>query len=168
MPTQHPQEDTQPAQIRELVSKYCRLDYEGATLDPKLWPRIQPLVWWKSLPEYTRIDVIARYTVDPDPSLNHNKYTAEVHYRLLGTFDMTTGYAPEPHVSNQDVAFVTSLDNTEWRISSDENTVPHPSRTAMLKWLGEKISTTADEATKARYQSALDQLKAQSASPFAR
>ena len=34
MPTQRPQEDTQPAQIRELVSKYCRLDYDGARLNP--------------------------------------------------------------------------------------------------------------------------------------
>ncbi len=96
MPTQRPQEDTQPAQLRELVSRYCRLDYEGGRLDPKMWPRFQPLVWWTAAQPFTKINVIARYTVDPEPSGDHNKFAVTVHYRLLGTFDPALGYVKEP------------------------------------------------------------------------
>ena len=74
----HPSNDAQPAQMRELVSKYCRLDYEGVSLDPQSWSKIQPLVWWKSSPEYTQIDVVSRYTVDSEPESKNGKYVAEV------------------------------------------------------------------------------------------
>ncbi len=160
--------ETLPPQMRELVSKYCRLDYEGTRLDPQSWSKIQPLVWWRSSPEYTQIDVISRYTVDSEPVSNHGKYIVAVHYRLLGIYDLTTGYVPEPEAATQDVSFTVTSENTEWRIADAENTFPHPSRAAMLKWLNDKISAAPDDAAKARYQDALKQLQAQSASPFAR
>ena len=170
MPTQRTLEDTEPAQIHELVSKYCRLDYEGARLDPKAWPKIEPLVWWKSSPDYKKINVVARYAVDmPVASSNHSKYTVTVHYRLLGTYDLTTGYVTEPPGSNQDVDFLVNEDNTgSTRIADAENTLPHPSRATMLKWLNEQLSTAQDDATKRRYRDAMTQLQAQSASPFAK
>ena len=168
MSMNRPPEDTQPAQIRELVSKYCRLDYEGVRLEQQGWSKFEPLVWWKSNPEYTQINVIARYTVDPEPVSNHGKFTVTVHYKLLGTFDAATGYVREPEVSTQDVDFIVSVDNTNWRISNADNTLPHPSRAAVMKWLTGKIRTAQEVASKARYQDALTQLQAQSASPFAK
>ena len=168
MPTSRPPEDTQPAQVREIVSKYCRLDYEAARLDPQAWPKYQPLVWWKSSPDYTQIDVIARYTVDPEPVLVHGKFRATVHYRLLGIYDLANGYVREPDGATQDVDFTVSSENTEWRIADAENTAPHPSRAAMLKWLNAKIGATEDPAAKTRLQEGLNQLQAQSASPFAK
>ncbi len=157
-----------PPQMRELVSKYCRLDYEGTRLDPQSWSKVEPIVWWKSGPDYTQIDVVSRYTVDSEPEANKGKFVVAVHYRLLGVYDLATGYVPEPEGTTQDVSFLVTNENTEWRIADAENTAPHPSRAAMLKWLNDKISTTQDEAAKARYQSALKQLQAQSASPFAK
>ena len=168
MPTQRPQEDTQPAQMRELVSKYCRLDYEGGRLDPKMWPKFQPLVWWTSAQPFTKVDVIARYTVDPEPLEDHNKFAVTVHYRLLGTFDPGLGYVQEPEGTIQDVYYSLTSQNTEWRISDSDNTLPHPSRTAMLKWLTEQVNTTQDAIMKGRYQNALDHLQQQSGSPFTR
>ncbi len=169
MPNAKSLEDAEPAQIHELVSKYCRLDYEGATLDLQAWPKIQPLVWWKSRPEYSKINVVARYQVDmPVASGTQGKDAVTVHYRLLGTYDLTTGYVAEPPGSNQDVDFLVSSENTDTRIADAENTLPHPSRAAMLKWLNEKLSTAQDDASKKRYQDALKQLEAQSASPFAK
>ena len=47
-----------------------------------------------------------------------------------------------------------------------ENTFPHPSRAAMLKWLNEQIASTQDAAVKDRLQRALTLLQAQPASPF--
>ena len=98
MPTQRPQEDLTGAQVREVVSKYCRLDYEGARLDPQMWPEFQPLVWWHSAPETSKINVIARYTVDADPVENHGKFSVTVHdpvrrersIRPSGTFAKAT------------------------------------------------------------------------------
>ena len=169
VPTTRQLEDTQPTQIHELVSKYCRLDYEGARLDPQAWPKIEPLVSWKSAPDFTKINVVARYKVDvPETSTSHNKIAVSVHYRLLGTFDLATGYITEPPGSNQEVAFLVTNDNDNLRIADAENTLPHPSRAAMLKWLNEKLSTAQDDAVKKRYQDAITQLTAQSASPFAK
>ena len=168
MPTQRPQEDTQPAQLRELVSKYCRLDYEGGRLDPKMWPKFQSLVWWTSPPPFTKVDVIARYNVDPEPSEDHNKFSVTVHYRLLGTFDPGLGYVQEPEGTIQDVYYSVTSQNTEWRISDADNTLPHPSRAAMLKWLTDQVNTAQDATMRSRYQNALDHLQQQSGSPFTR
>jgi len=169
MPANKPQEDTQPAQIRELVSKYCRLDYEGLRLEPgQSWTKFQPLVLWTAAPEYSRVDVVARYAVEPGSGPEHNKSSVTVHYRLLGTFDPSFGYVREPEGTNQDVFFSLSSQNGDWRIADADNTLPHPSRGAMLKWLAQQIATIQDAGIKTRYQIALETLQAQSASPFAK
>lgn len=169
LPTQRPQEDTTGAQVRELVSKYCRMDYEGLRLDPKdSWPKFQPIVWWTSPQDFTKINVIARYTVDPEPVEDHNKFSVMVHYRLLGTFDPGLGYVPEPDGSTQDVYYSVTQQNGDWRIADSDNPLPHPSRAAMLKWLTAQLASAPDDASKARYQDALARLQKQSASPFAK
>jgi hypothetical protein len=164
--TQKPVEDATPSQVRTLVSNYCRLDYEGGRLDPKMWTKFQPLVWWTEAPKYTQIDVVARYVVDSEPESRNNKYVVSAHYRLLGTYDLVNGYVPEPSGTMQNVDFLVSSENTEWRIGDAENTFPHPSRAAMLKWLNEQIATTQDAPTKQRLQRALTEVQAQPASPF--
>jgi hypothetical protein len=168
MPTARSLQDAEPAQVHEIVSNFCRLDYEGVRLDPQLWSKYQPLVWWKTAPGYSQIDVVARYTVDTPPDASHGRYDVTVHYRLLGTYDLATGYVAEPEVTNQDFDFDVTSENSEWRIADAENTFPHLSRAAMLKWLNTQLSTTQDVAAKTRYQNALKQIEAQSASPFAR
>src|ERR1700759_5397274 len=64
--TQNPPEDNPPVEVRSLVSKYCRLDYEGGRINPSAWPKFEPIVWWKEAPKYSEIDVVARYVVDPE------------------------------------------------------------------------------------------------------
>jgi hypothetical protein len=166
--TQKPVEDTAPSEVRTLVSNYCRLDYEGGRLDSKMWSKFQPMVWWTEPPKYTQIDVIARYVVDSEPVSRNNKYIVSVHYRLLGTYDLTNGYVPEPSGSMQNVDFLVSAENTQWRIGDAENTYPHPSRAAMLKWLNDQLATAQDPVVKEHLQSALTQIQAQPASPFAK
>jgi hypothetical protein len=163
---QHPPEDTTPSEVRTIVANYCRLDYEGARLDPKMWSKLQPLVWWPEAPKYTQIDVVARYVVDTEPVARNSKFVVSVHYRLLGVYDVVNGYVPEPAGSMQNVDFLVSPENTEMKIGDAENTFPHPSRASMLKWLNEQLATTQDAATKARLQQALDMVQAQPASPF--
>ena len=168
MPLGHVEQDTKSADVRELVSKYCRLDYEGARLDGQGWAKVQPLVSWRSNPEYAEIDIISRYEVETDPTANHGKYTVAVHYRLLGSYALSTGYAPEAPGAVQTVEYTVTDTNGELQITDSENSLPHPSRTAMLKWLNDKASATQDEPAKKRYQDALRQLQAQPASPFAK
>src|SRR5271157_1786531 len=168
LPLGHLEQDTKSADVRELVSKYCRLDYEGARLDGQGWSKVEPLVSWRSNPEYAEINVIARYTVDPEPASSHGKYTVTVHYRLLGSYDLGIGYERVAANSVQDVEYTVTGTNGEWRISGSDNNLPHTSRAAMLKWLNEKLSASQDEPAKTRYQEALRQLQAQSTSPFAK
>jgi hypothetical protein len=168
MPLPHAEQDTRGADIRELVSKYCRLDYEGARLDGQGWAKIEPLVSWKSSPEYAEINIISRYMIDPEPAESHGKYTVTVHYRLLGSYNLATGYIPEPPNTPQNVQYTVTNTKGDLRISASENSLPHPSRAAMLKWLNEKLNATQDDMAKRRYQDALRQLQAQPASPFSK
>lgn len=168
VPSRSQLEDTTPMQVRGSVAQYCRLDYEGARLDPQQWSKFKPLVWWSSAPKYSEIDVIARYVVDREPVANNDKYTVSVHYRLLGVYDMVNGYVPEPTGSIQNVDFGVSSQNSEWRIADADNNFPHPSRAAMLEWLKAQLAAAQDDAAKQRYQRALTLLQAQPASPFAK
>ena len=161
-------QDTKSIDVRELVSKYCRLDYEGARLDDQGWSKVEPLVSWKKNPEYIEINVIARYTVDAEPTENHGKYSVVVHYRLLGTYDLLGGYVPEPPNSQQTVEYTVTETKGDFRISDLENNLPHPSRAAMLKWLSDKLTVAPDDLAKKRYQDAIRTLQAQPASPFAK
>src|SRR5271169_1006189 len=133
LPLGHVDQDTKTLDVRELVSKYCRLDYEGARLDGQGWPKVQPLVSWRTNPEYTEISVISRYMVDSEPAENHGKYTVTVHYRLLGSYNLDTGYVREAPNSVQAVDYIVTATNGEWRISDSDNSLPHPSRATMLK-----------------------------------
>jgi len=168
VPSKSQLEDTTPSQVREVVANYCRLDYEGARLDPQQWSKFKPLVWWNSAPQYTQIDVIARYIIDREPAANNDKYAVAVHYRLLGVYDMANGYVPEPTGSMQNVDFGVSSRNSEWRIADADNNFPHPSRAAMLNWLKAQLASAQDDASKQRLQRALTLIEAQPASPFAK
>jgi hypothetical protein len=168
LPLNRVEQDTKAEQIRELVSKYCRLDYEGARLDPQSWTKLQPLLWSTTNPDYTQIDVVSHYTVETAPVLTHGKYTITVHYRVLGRFETGIGYTPEAAKSDEDVEYTVTAVNDEWRINDADPNFPHPSRAAMLKWLNDKISTTQDASAKNIYQEALRLLQAQSGSPFAK
>jgi len=168
LPVGRGEQDNKTLDVRELVSKYCRLDYEGARLNDEGWAKVEPLVSWKRNPDYAEINVIARYTVDSEPTESHGKYSVTVHYRLLGTYDLLGGYIPEPPNTQQNVQYTVTDTKGDFRITDMENSLPHPSRAVMLKWLNEKQNATQDEVAKKRYQEALRQLQAQPASPFAK
>jgi len=152
-------------EVRELVAKYCRADYEGARLNAQDWPKLEPLVWWKSNPDFTEIKIISRYTVESEPSQNHGKFNVSVQYRLLGSFDLATGFIREPANAVQQVDYTVSAVNSDWRIADADNPMPHPSRAAAVKWLNAKISTMTDPATKKIYEDALRQLQPPSPPP---
>ncbi len=154
-------------EARELVARYCRMDYAGARLIPSDWPKIQPLVSWQSNPEFPLMMVTSRFDVDPDPIPEHGKYTVIVHYRLIGRYDMAEGFSNDSANTIQDVQFVVSEANGDWRITDADPNYPHPSRAAILQWLNKKLAAAQDPAAKLTYQHAVEALQPQKSPPSA-
>ena len=144
---------------RELVARYCRVDYAGARLYRSEWPKIEPLVSWRSNPEFPLMMVTSRFDLDAEPTLEHGKYLISVHYRLLGKYDMAEGYSNESANKIQDVQFVVAEVNDDLRIIDIEPSYPHPSRAAVLQWLNKKLADDQDLASKTMYQHALQDLQ---------
>jgi hypothetical protein len=160
VPLSHTDPQSNSSTARELVEQYCRRDYAGARLDLADWPKLQPLVSWRSNLEYPLIMVSSRFDVDPEPVPQHGKFLVIVHYRLIGRYDMGQGYSVDSSRSVQDVTFVVSEINGEWRISDIDPNYPHPSRAAVLQWLNTKLSQPApDPASKVIYQHAVQDLQ---------
>ncbi len=167
VPLNHTDPKLEPVTVREIVARYCRLDYAGARLVPSDWPKIQPTVAWPTNPDYSLFMVTARFDVDAELAFEHGKYSVTVHYRSLGKFDLSEGYSEDAGDQIQTVLFTISEVNGDWRITAEEPNYPHPSRAATLQWVNLKLSQTQDQATKPIYQHALDLLQPQKASPAA-
>ena len=167
IPVGHQEVQNKQVAVRDKVSQYCRLDYTGARINAADWSKLQPLVSWPKNPEYPLIDVVSRYEVDPSVSSQKNRLYVTVQYHLLGRFNMGEGYTRDVS-SVEQVQVVAEENNGELKIVDAYPNYPHPSRAAMLKWLQDKQSAATDEHSKLIYQHALDELQAQSASPFAK
>ena len=160
--------ENKPVAARERVSQYCRLDYGGARLNPQDWTRLQPLVAWPKNPEYPLINVVTRYDVEQNVVTAHGRYLVTVHYRLLGRFNLGQGYTTEVAGTIEEVQFSVEDSNGDLKIVDINPNYPRPSRAAMLKWLQENQSKAHEEHEKVVYDNALQQLQAQSGSPFAK
>lgn len=164
----HVDHGIQPADIREQVGKYCRMDYLGGRLTEQDWAKMKPLVSWQSNPDFPLIDVVSRYEVDNNVASEHGKWYVTVHYHVIGRFDMGQGYSTEVAGSVQDAQLVVSDSNGELKVVDANPNYPHPSRAAMLKWLQDKQAAQQDPKTKVIYEQAVKDLSAQSGSPFAK
>ena len=168
VPLDHTDARLEPATVRELVARYCRLDYAGARLNPADWQKLQPVVSWTSNPDYSLFMITARFDVDTDDVPEHGKYVVVVHYRLLGKFDLAEGYSLDSANHVEDVRYTVAEVNGEWRITNVEPGYPHPSKAATLQWVNGKLAAAKDEASKMIYQNALDRLQLQKVSPLAK
>lgn len=149
----------QPAEIRELVGRYCRLDYEGARLNASDWPKLQDLVSWHTNPDYPLVNVISRYVLDPDPQIVKGKYVVTVHYYVMGQYTVGEGYAREAAGSIEDVNYTVGEVNGNWRIVDADPNYPHPSKAVTLKWLNDKLADAKDPATQAVYRNSIKALQ---------
>ena len=165
VPLNHTDPRLETIAARELVARYCRMDYAGARLNPSEWPKLAPLVAWRSDPEFPLMIVTSRFDVDANLALEHGKYTVTVHYRLLGKYDMTEGYSQDSSNTIQNVQFVVSEVNGDWRITGIEPSYPHPSGAAVLQWLNRKLAESPDPASKMTYQHAVEALQPAKSSP---
>lgn len=161
VPLNRNDEKLEPAAVRELVARYCRMDYAGARLSPTDWSKLQPLVAWRTNPDFSLMMVTSRFDVDAEPVPQRGKYLVTVHYRLLAKYDMSEGYSQEPANAVEDAQFVVAEVNGDWRITEAEPNYPHPSRSVLLQWLNKKLDETQDPATRVIYQQAVEQLQSQ-------
>jgi len=168
MPLNHSDPKLEPATVRELVARYCRLDYAGVRLNQADWPKLQPVVSWPSNPDYSLFMITSRFDVGTDDVPEHGKYVIVVHYRLLGKFDLSEGYSIDSANQVEDIRYTVAEVNGEWRITDAEPGYPHPSRAATLQWLNRKLAEAKDEASQTIYQNAITRLQTQNASPLAK
>src|SRR3974377_1400583 len=80
VPLNHSDTKLEPATIRELVARYCRMDYAGPRLNPADWPKIQPMVVWRQDPEFSLFIVTNRFDVDAELGFEHGKSEVTVQY----------------------------------------------------------------------------------------
>jgi len=165
VPLNHTDPKLEPVTIRELVARYCRLDYAGARLNSADWVKLQPLVAWQANPDYSLFMVTSRFDVDADLVPQHGRYQVTVHYRLLGKYDMSEGYSQESANQIEDVKYIVAEVNGDWRITEAEPNYPHPSRAAALQWVNKKLAEAQDPVAKITYQHAIEQLQSQKATP---
>jgi hypothetical protein len=168
VPLNHTDPKLEPATVRELVARYCRTDYAGARLNSADWPRISPLVAWQSNPDYSLFMVTSRFDVGSDLSFEHGKYEVSVKYYILGKYDLSEGYSEEPGVPVEEVRFTVAEVNGDWRITEMEPSYPHPSRTAALQWVNQKLAGTTDAVAKTIYQHAIELLQPKKIGPVAK
>ena len=168
VPLNHSDPKLEPVTVRELVARYCRMDYSGARLVASDWPKLDPMVAWRTNPDFPLFMVTSRFDVDAELGFEHGKYQVVVHYRLLGKYDMTEGYSEEVPNQIQNVLFTVAEVNGDWRITEIEPNYPHTSKAAAVQWLNQQLSATQDAMAKTIYQQALDHLQTQKASPLAK
>jgi hypothetical protein len=158
----------EPATVREVVARYCRMDYAGARLNAADWPKIQPTVAWKTNPEYPLFMVISRFDVSPELLPGHGKYEITVTYRLLGRFDLTEGYSQEPGNGVEEARFTVTDVNGDWLITDIQPNFPHVSKAVAAQWTSRKLAAAADPVGQTIYQNALQLLQGQNSSPMAK
>jgi len=168
VPLTHSDPKLEPVTVRELVARYCRMDYAGARLVASDWPKLEPMVAWRTNPDFPLFMVTSRFDVDAELGFEHSKYQVVVHYRLLGKYDMTEGYSEEALNQIQNVVFTVAEVNGDWRITEVEPNYPHISKAAAVQWLNQQLSAAQDAMAKTIYQNALDHLQAQKSSPLAK
>ena len=166
VPLNRSDQQLEPVKIRELVAQYCRMDYAGARLNSAEWPKIQPMVAWRTNPEFPLFMVTSRFDVNPEVDSDRGKYVVTVRYRLLGKFDLTEGYSQDASNRIESVRYAVSEVNGEWRITEADPSYPHPSKAVALKWINQKLSETADPVAKTIYSHALEVLQADKSSPL--
>jgi len=159
MPLGHTDPALEPATVRELVARYCRMDYAGARLNANDWPKLQPLVAWHENPDFPLFMVTSRFDVSAELDPGHSKYGVTVHYRVVGKYDMAEGYSQEPGNQVREAHFTVAETNGEWKITDIEPNFPYVSKAVAVQWLNHKLSGTSDPVAKTIYENALQRLQ---------
>ena len=78
---------------RQLVSAYCRLDFQGARLSPEGWEHMRNLSTFRENPDFTSIFIVSRYQLIETTVPG---YEFSVAYVVIGRYEEGAGYMPMP------------------------------------------------------------------------
>ena len=138
---------------RNVVSNYCRMDYEGSRLLKDSWARMKPLTTWKDNPDWQGFTVVSQYEL-VDASDGLRSAIVVVKYFVLGRFEGGLGYAAEP--GTEEVTFRLKDVDGDWKIDDvDPIITPHISKARAVAWLKTSLAAEKDAANKIALQKAL-------------
>lgn len=120
---------------RMLLSSYCRLDFEGARLQPGGWNRFKPYTSMRENPDFSRVVVVTRFDIEtPDqPSELLN-----VNYQAIGYYQMGEGYTAD--ATNERVEFRAQEQRDSLMITAMDPTGPHVSPRSAIAWINLQLN----------------------------
>ena len=139
---------------KTLLSNYCRLDFEGARLDPSAWNRLKPYTSLRANPEFTRIVVVTRFNIEI-PQQPGEDLTAS--YRTIGFYQWGEGYRDA--VQGDRVQFRVQEQNGTLLVTGFTPDEPHVSPHAAVTWMNLLLGDPkTPDWERARLKEALRQL----------
>ena len=118
-----------------LLSNYCRLDFDGARLQPTGWNRFKPFTSLRANPEFTRVIIVTRFAIEtpeqPTEQLNAT-------YQTVGFYDEGEGYTASS--SNAQVTFRMQEQNGDLLVTEISPETPHVSPRAAIIWMNIRLS----------------------------
>ena len=151
------------AEYRQAAANYCRLDYDGARVNPDGWSRLQPLTTSRENPEFKRFVVVNRYQILPEMRYDHGRYIFDVQYDTSGEYDLAGGYFPDPQVINVQVEV--SDTNGDIKVAQLSDTRPFVGRMRFQQWLQTRLNAESDPTNKGIEQSSLQRFQDQTKKP---
>lgn len=141
------------AEQRQVVGRWCRLDYDGLRLSRGAWEKFAPLTTMKSNPEFRGIQIVSRYQVLPSdrPSVE-----ASVAYVLIGHFELGPGFTRESGTATINYR-LTDRDG-QLLIADMAPSRPHVSRQAALAWLKQQREAVSNDADRMQIDAAIQAL----------
>ena len=126
---------------RTLLSNFCRLDFEGARLQPAGWNRFKPFTSLRMNPEFEHVVIVVRFDIE---STEQPSETVRVNYKTVGYYDSNDGYTAIS--GNDKVVFRIQEQNRSLMVTEIAPTAPHVSPRAALDWMNKRMSdsTTTD------------------------
>jgi hypothetical protein len=137
-----------------LLSNYCRLDFEGARLQPAGWNRFKPYTSLRTNPEFTRVIIVTRFNIEapeqPSEELSAN-------YQTVGSYREGEGYT-SASFSDQ-VTFRMQEQNGNLLVTEVHPETPHVSPRAALAWMTLRLADPkTSELERALLKDAVQQL----------
>jgi hypothetical protein len=118
-----------------LLSNFCRLDFEGARLEPAGWNRLKPYTSLRNNPEFTRVIVVTRFNIET-PEQPSEELSAS--YQTVGYYQEGEGYTPAS--SNDQVIFRVQEQNDNLLVTEFHPEAPHVSPRAALAWMALRLA----------------------------
>jgi hypothetical protein len=137
-----------------LLSNYCRLDFEGARLQPAGWNRFKPFTSIRTNPEFTRVIIVTRFDIETPQQPSETLYS---NYQTVGSYREEDGYTSVS--SNDRVEFRVQEQSGDLLVTEVNPETPHVSPRAAIAWMNQRLADPkTSELERAHLKDAIDQL----------